>query len=369
MVLYIFLTLIVTSFLVYSFHPGFGSKNSKEKLAEFESLSNFENGKFKNLVEVNMSMSQGDKNFFSMLKDFYFGDRRLRSPQETLQSRPINNSLYENNLDDEFVVTWLGHSILLIKVGDKTIITDPVFSKRSSPFEFFGPKRFSYENNYDVSDLPRIDAVLISHDHYDHLDFRTIKDLKDRVEKFYVPLGVGAHLLGWGVETDKIEEFNWYEKGSLDDVGLVFTPARHFSGRNLTDRMKTLWGGWIIQRGDKKIYFGGDSSYFDEFKKIGAEFGPFDIAFVECGAYDKSWKDVHMLPEETVQTAIDLNAGVLMPTHNSKFDLALHPWREPLDRVLEEANKRNATLATPMAGEGFILNQNIPQERWWEELR
>ncbi len=368
MILYIFLTIGAAGFLVYYFNPAFGSRNNEGKLRELQKSNNFKDGKFQNLVETNMSMSRSDRNFFELLREFYFSDKLKRSPQEPLPNLSLDKEIYQKEEIDDFLVTWLGHSILLIKSGDKTIIVDPVFSKRSSPFEFLGPKRFPYEREYELTDLPKIDIVLISHDHYDHLDYKSIIELKDRVEKFYVPLGVGAHLLKWGVAENKITEFDWYEKSSFGELGFVFTPTRHFSGRGLNDRMATLWGGWIIQNNEKRIYLGADSAYFKEFKKIGEEFGPFEIAFIESGAYNKNWPDVHMFPEETVQTAIDLKAKILMPIHNSKFDLSLHPWKEPLERVSEEASRRELMLASPMIGESFFSNLEIPQKHWWVDL-
>ncbi len=368
MLLYIFLTLGIAGFLSYHFNPAFGSKNNAKKLREFEESKNFKEGKFYNLVAVDMSMSKREESLFETLRKFYFSDKKARRPQNPLPNLSLDKELYRQEGNDNFLITWLGHSTLLIKSGNKTIITDPVFSKRSSPFGFLGPKRFPYEKEYNIADLPKIDVVLISHDHYDHLDYQSIVDLKGKVEKFYVPFGIGVHLLKWGVAVDKITEFDWYEKSELGKLEFIFTPTRHFSGRGLTDRMKTLWGGWIIQNKDKKVYFGADSSYFGEFKKIGEEFGPFEIAFVESGAYNKSWPDVHMFPAETVQATLDLKAKVLMPIHNSKFDLSLHPWKEPLERVLKEANEKDVTLASPIMGEAFVSNSKIPQKRWWEKL-
>ena len=254
-----------------------------------------------------------------------------------------------------------------MKTSNVTIITDPVFH-RASPLSFLGPKPFDMTNIPRIDDLPeKIDVVLITHDHYDHLDYKTIKKIHPKVGKFFVPLGVKSHLIKWGVPQEKIEEIEWYENASYKNTDFTLTPTRHFSGRSLGNRDSTLWGGWIIKSETQNIYISGDGGYSSEFKKIGDKYGPFDIAFVENGAYNIGWKNTHMFPEESVAAAIDVNAKVAMPIHWGKFDLSTHHWLDPINRFTKEAQNKNLTIATPQIGQTFTLNPLIPQTRWWED--
>lgn len=311
---------------------------------------------------------EGENSMIAFAKLVY-GFMVARSPRGKLPCVKLNKQQYEQIHGHGVLMTWLGHSTVLIKTGNKIILADPIFSNRASFLSFLGPKKFDTRIEYTVEDLPPIDVVVISHDHYDHLDYDTVIRLKDAVGLFLVPLGVKAHLLRWGVAADKVAELGWYEERTVDDLRFVFTPTRHFSGRSITNRMSTLWGAWVIKNRERSIYFGGDSGYCDVFKKVGEKFGPFEIAFIECGAYNEKWSQVHLFPEQTVQVAIDLKASVLMPIHNSKFILSTHSWFEPLDRVLAASIRNNVVLTTPKIGENFSLNPHIPQNRWWKGLR
>jgi len=232
---------------------------------------------------------------------------------------------------------------------------------------FLGPSPFPFEHNYVLEDLPPIDYVLISHDHYDHLDMGTISYLKD--SKFYVPLGVKSHLLQWDVQGENIQEFDWYDEANItEQLDIAFTPAQHFSGRGVLNGDSTLWGSWVINHNNKSIYFSGDSGYSVDFLEIGNRYGPFDIAILESGQYNEAWKEIHMFPAEAIQAGIDLNASTILPIHNSKFELALHSWDEPLERVAEEGEKRNVSVAKPMIGETFVLGESIPNDPWWRNV-
>jgi L-ascorbate metabolism protein UlaG (beta-lactamase superfamily) len=246
------------------------------------------------------------------------------------------------------------------------IMTDPIFN-RASPLPIFG-KPFTFKYPIVIDDLPKVDVVVISHDHYDHLDSKAIKDLSKRVDHFFVPLGVKAHLERWGVDKNKISELDWHDSEDYKNIKFTLTPAQHFSGRGLTNRRSTLWGSWIISSNTLKAYFSGDGGYSETFKDLGDRYGPFDIAFLESGSYNADWSTTHMFPDEVVQANIDLKAKVLFPIHWCKFDLSIHPWDEPIIRVTHEAEKRNVNITTPMIGEIFDLI-NLPKTPWWKALR
>lgn len=262
----------------------------------------------------------------------------------------------------------LGHSSHLLKLRGKWWLIDPVFGERASPVSFAGPKRF-HPPPVALEALPPIEGLVLSHDHYDHLDTGTIAGLKDRVQRYFVPLGVGARLRKWGVPAERIEELDWWQQRQWGEVTLTAAPAQHFSGRGLFDRNTTLWASWALLSGGERIFFSGDSGYFAGFKEIGARLGPIDIALLENGAYDDGWPTVHLLPEETVQAFQDLGARTLYLVHNSTFDLAFHGWREPLERVAALAEQRGIALATPEIGEVLTLGKPRQNRRWWEGLR
>ena len=273
---------------------------------------------------------------------------------------------FHGNTLTEGKFVWLGHSTLLMNTAGLVVMTDPVFN-RASPVPIFG-KPFAYENPINIDDLPKVNAVIISHDHYDHLDSKAIKDLSKIVDRFFVPLGVKAHLERWGVDADRICELDWHDSEDYKDVEFTLTPAQHFSGRVPGKLNSTLWGSWVVSSEKVKVYFSGDGGYSETFRELGDRYGPFDIAFVEGGAYNADWSEVHMFPNETVQASIDLKANVLFPIHWSKFDLSIHPWDEPIIHITKEAGRRNVKITTPMIGEVFDLT-NLPKSSWWEALR
>ncbi|MFI5445589.1 MBL fold metallo-hydrolase [Polaromonas sp. UC242_47] len=265
-------------------------------------------------------------------------------------------------------IVRLGHSSHLLKLRGKYWLIDPVFSDRASPVQWVGPKRF-HPTPLPLTDLPPIEGLILSHDHYDHLDTATIESLRGKVQRYFVPLGVGARLRDMGVAPERIEEFDWWQKGKHGEVELTAAPAQHFSGRTLSDRNSTLWASWVIQSGPERIYYSGDSGYFPGFKQIGERLGGFDIALMENGAYDDYWPSVHMSPEETVQAFKDVRGKLLYLVHNSTFDLAFHTWRDPLDRVADLAGKQGIALATPEIGEVLTLGQPRKNVAWWKSLR
>ena len=258
----------------------------------------------------------------------------------------------------------LGHSTLLLKLAGEFWMTDPVFSERASPVQWAGPKRF-HAPPIAIAELPPIKGVILSHDHYDHLDRAAVLELAPKVEMFVAPLGVGDRLVAWGIPAAKVRQLDWWEQTSLAGVRLVATPAQHFSGRGLGDGDSTLWASWVILAGDLRLYFSGDTGYHADFATIGERFGPFDVTFMETGAYDAQWPDIHMQPEQTLQAHLDLRGRWLMPLHNGTFDLAMHAWHEPFDRIHALAHSRDVPLATPGMGERLSLVQPHAGQRWW----
>ena len=267
-------------------------------------------------------------------------------------------------------VTWLGHSTVLLEVDGRRFLTDPVWSRRASPSPIAGPRRF-FDVPLPLSELPRLDAVILSHDHYDHLDLRTIRRLAASGTQgraiFVTPLGVGAHLERWGVAPRRIVELDWWERTVVRGVTLVATPARHGSGRGLTDRDTTLWAGWAILGPRHRAYFSGDSGYAPTFAEIGRRFGPFDVTMIESGAYNAAWADFHMGPEQAVQAHRDLRGRVLMPIHWGTFVLAPHGWTEPAERVRAAAGQRGVTAVIPRPGQSFEPASPPALTRWWPD--
>ena len=261
----------------------------------------------------------------------------------------------------------LGHSTLLLKLAGEYWLTDPVFSERASPVQWAGPKRF-HAPPISIADLPPIKGVILSHDHYDHLDRAAIEALAPKVEMFLTPLGVGDRLVEWGVDATKVRQLDWWEQTAFAGLRFAAVPAQHFSGRGLGDGDRTLWASWVILAGDLRVFFSGDTGYHADFKTIGERFGPFDVTLLETGAYDAQWPDIHMQPEQTLQAHLDLRGQWLMPLHNGTFDLAMHAWHEPFDRIHALAQSQAVALATPGMGERLSLAQPHEGQRWWRDV-
>jgi len=347
--LIIIIVIIAVPIIFLRTAPQLGHKSLGESLEKIKKSPNYKSGIFLNPVRTLMDMPS-KKVFKEMAKK-----AENRIPQDKIETKPLNIEAYKTKNSNEAIITWLGHSTMLIKIDGITILTDPVFSKRASIISLFGPKKFLYTNEYSVSDLPPVDIVLISHDHYDHLDYKTIKELKN-VSEFYVPLGTKAHLVHWGIKEDKIKELDWWEEINYGDIKFAATPARHFSGRQLNDRFKTLWCGWVIKGKSHSLFFSGDSGYFDGFKQIGEKYGPFDFSMMENGQYSIYWPEIHMMPEESVTAAIDLKSKAAMPIHWGKFKLSIHEWNEPPRRFYVHAKKNNLKVVLPFIGQTFNLN-------------
>lgn len=258
----------------------------------------------------------------------------------------------------------LGHSTILLKLQGGFWLTDPVFSERASPVQWAGPKRFHLPP-IGIVELPPIKGVILSHDHYDHLDYAAIMALADKVEIFLTPLGVGDRLIEWGIPAGKVRQLDWWQSTEVDGLQFAATPAQHFSGRGLNDGNATLWASWVIVDDEKRIFFSGDTGYFDGFKRIGEQYGPFDLTLMETGAYNDNWPGVHMQPEETLQAHLDLRGRWLLPIHNGTFDLSMHAWFEPFDRIVALAAQHGVALTTPKMGEMVNLAEVHRGDRWW----
>ncbi|MGC4036324.1 MAG: MBL fold metallo-hydrolase [Chitinophagaceae bacterium] len=337
----------------------FGENPSGQRKLTIAQSPNFRNNSFEN-VSKTLLMAENSSMLKNILK--FLNKPKNTAPPSVLPS--VKTDLRTSSFKKPAII-WFGHSSYLVKIDDKNILIDPVLSGHASPFSF-GAKSFAGSDAYTVEDLPEIDLLILTHDHYDHLDNRTITKLKDKVKHIATSLGVSSHLLYWGFDESVITEFDWWQDKVLPGgIKLTAAPARHFSGRSFT-RNKTLWSSFILSIDGYRLYLGGDSGYDSHFKTIGEKFGPFDLAILECGQYNEQWPDIHMMPENTAQAALDLKAKWLLPVHWGKFSLSLHPWNEPIQRVLAKAKELNVNVTTPMIGEPVVLDESYPSEKWWE---
>jgi L-ascorbate metabolism protein UlaG (beta-lactamase superfamily) len=343
-------------------HPEFGGSHSKEDLARYQETGLYEESSFKNKIETNMDMDF--KTIVSVTKDFFGGIPRSE-PKEKIQVEYVDSLELEQPYEATRLM-WYGHSAFLLQMEGKNILLDPMLGESPTPVKFIGPKRYSEDLPISIQKLPKIDAIIISHDHYDHLDYPSIIALKDKTESFLVPMGVGAHFRAWGVPAEQIQEFTWWDEIKFKGLDLAFTPSRHFSGRGIMDRNTTLWGSWVIKGAQENIYFSGDGGYGPHFKEIGEKYGPFDFAMMECGQYDMRWKDIHMMPEETAQAAADVNTKLMMPIHWGGFTLGMHSWTDPIERVSAKARELGIPLIAPQIGQIFEPKASLKVEEWWK---
>jgi L-ascorbate metabolism protein UlaG (beta-lactamase superfamily) len=308
-----------------------------------------------------------DRPGFRMLTEFAFGGSAHREPDAPLPVVARTAADYRVPPASGLRATWLGHSTLLLEIDGRRVLVDPVWGPRASPFTFLGPARF-FAPPLPLAELPSVDVVVISHDHYDHLDLPTVKALVARGARWVVPLGVGAHLRAWGARPQDIEELDWWEATRVGDLTLTATPARHFSGRGLGDAGKTLWAGWAIAGPIHRVFYSGDTALHDQFAEIGRRLGPFDLTMIEAGAYDGMWVDVHLGPEQAVLAHRLVRGEVLLPVHWGLFDLALHGWTEPMERTLVAARAVGVRVATPRPGDMVEPAMLEAPVRWWPKV-
>ncbi len=360
----IIILVIITSVFLVNCSPQFGGKITKQQKLEYAKGDNYEDGKFVNPNDAKVNMSVG--NFYRMIKA-YIGPNPNTIPDVNIEVEKVDSLTLTTTTFSNLV--WFGHSTFLLQIDGMNVLIDPMFGEVPAPYPFLGNKRFSDELPIEIQKLPQVDAVILSHDHYDHLDYESIKKLKGKVKQFFVPLGVGSHLRKWGIEDSRIKELNWWDSIHLNTVEFVCTPAQHFSGRGLTNGGSTLWSSWVIKSDSTNIFFSGDSGYSTHFKAIGDKYGPFDMALMECGQYNELWSEIHMMPEETAQAAQDVKADKMIPIHWGAFKLALHDWRDPIRRVTERADELNVTVISPKIGEMVDVHAVEPKDvKWWNNV-
>jgi len=354
--------LLVIYLAAFLKRPQFGKVASGDRLERIKGSPNYRDGKFQNLNPTR-DLTEG-VSYFKVLKDVIFNKSATVRPPYVLPS--LKTDLL-NLSRDEDVLIWFGHSSYSLFIDKKRILVDPIFSGRSSPVKFT-TKSYKGSDVYQVEDIPEIDYLFISHDHWDHLDYETITKLRPKIGKVITGLGTGAHLEHWGYPPEMITELDWYQEQSLDPGFKVnATPARHFSGRALT-RNQVLWMSFVLTTPSMKIYLGGDSGYDAHFSEIGNLYGPIDLAILECGQYDKNWKYIHMMPDEIIRAVQDLKAKTLLPVHWAKFALAQHAWDEPISNVTDQCQKTNIPVLHPLIGEKVNLKSVKVYDKWWLKI-
>lgn len=364
--IYIIITIFILIVLAYYMITGmeaFGTEPKGKRLERMKQSRLYKDRQFHNLSHT-PSLAEG-YSMSKVLYDFFIAKKDpLLKP---LKSIPAIHTDLKTLSEEEDVFIWMGHSSYYIQTDGVSFLIDPVLSSYGSPFKFFN-KAFTGSDIFKPEDIPAIDYLVITHDHFDHLDYPTVKAIRERVGKVILPLGVGAHLEKWGYREDQLIEDEWGADSDLkNNIKITFTPARHFSGRKMK-RNNTLWTSYVLETPTKKIFLGGDSGYDSHFKMIGEKYGPFDYAIIENGQYNAAWKYIHALPEEVIQASIDVNARHIIPVHSSKFALALHAWNEPLKKISSLGKEKNLNILTPMIGEKVDLNTSENKfKAWWED--
>ncbi|QIE60879.1 hypothetical protein G5B37_05880 [Rasiella rasia] len=362
----IIIGVLVLSYLAFTnYYPSFGGDVSKPRQISYQNSKQFKDGKFTNVnprVPKEMNFSET----MSVVYSFFTAKVPNGRPKRDLDVSKVDSLAVANYKGDARLI-WYGHSAFLLQIDGKNLLLDPMLGKVAAPHPWLGSSRFNEKFPLEVEKLPQIDAVIFSHDHYDHLDHESVLKIKDKTKHFYVPLGVGVHLESWGVSSENITEMDWWQETQIDSLKLVCTPAQHFSGRKLNNGQSTLWSSWVIQSENENLYFSGDSGYAAHFTEIGQKYGPFNLALMECGQYNEKWADIHMMPEETALAGLDLRADKIMPIHWAGFKLALHEWTDPITRVKAKAKELQLEVITPQIGQEIKIKDSVSNyTEWWK---
>lgn len=341
----------------------FGELPSGERLERIKKSPNYKNGSFQN-QNYTPVVTEG-VSYYKVLKEFLFSSNKRRKPADAIPTQKINLHTLSRDTD---VLVWFGHSSYFLQISGKRFLVDPVLCGSASPVKYT-TRSFKGSDAYTPDDIPEIDYLLITHDHWDHLDYETLVKLKPKIKHIVTGLGNGSHLEHWGFNPLIINEGDWYDSFKLDlGFSITVTPARHFSGR-LFKRNQTLWASFVLKTPTISIFIGGDGGYDTHFAEIGKKYGPFDIAILECGQYDPSWKYIHLMPEEVVKVSNDLQAARFMPVHWAKFQLGNHNWDDPIIRVTKEASIQNKQIICPMIGEKVNMMDSLHFVNWWSNIR
>jgi L-ascorbate metabolism protein UlaG (beta-lactamase superfamily) len=360
-ILTILFILVVITFVILQLNT-FGAEPSGKRLERMKQSKLYKKGQFQNIHHT-PALAEG----YDMKKEmisFLFGKKNPKlTPKNSIPHIQTDIKSIDKSQN---VFIWLGHSSYYIQIDGVNFLIDPVFSKYGSPLPIFN-KAFEGADTYRPKDFPNLDYLVISHDHYDHLDYETVKELRTKVGKVILPLGVGAHFEKWNYQPEQLIEEEWYTNVNLkNNLKITFTPARHFSGRKFK-RNTTLWTSYILETSTKKLFLGGDSGYDIHFKEIGEKYGPFDFAILENGQYNDAWKYIHALPSDIPQIIDDLNVKHIIPVHAAKFALAKHAWDEPLEKIMENTKHQNSDILTPMIGEIVNLDKSeFNFKEWWK---
>ncbi|MBT8221507.1 MAG: MBL fold metallo-hydrolase [Bacteroidia bacterium] len=342
----------------------FGGKITSELLAYYQKSKYWNGTGFQNLEYIDQGAIA-----LKMPAIIYkqLTNKRGREPKFPLPVQPFDYAAFMKP-SSETKLIWYGHSAVLLRMNNMTILIDPMLGPDTTPIAPTTTKRFSKNTLDIIDDFPEIDLMLLTHDHYDHLDYTSIQKLKLKTKQYFVAMGVKRHLMSWGIAGDSITEFDWWKQEDFEGIEITFTPTRHFSGRGLRDRMKSFWGGWALKTSTENIWFSGDGGYGSHFKTIGERLGPFDFALMECGQYNDDWPTVHLFPNDSIQAARDARVQKVMPVHWAGFHLSYHhTWKEPAEDFVKAAIENELTYALPRLGQLFMPSSDLT-EKWWNDF-
>lgn len=334
---------------------------SDERMRLLEQSPYFEDGAFFN--EERQAASELGMAFF---REQFFGDQQ-REPEAAVPMVAIDPATLRVQPSPGLRAKWLGHASVLLEIDGYRVLTDPVLSQRASPFPFLGPAR-THAPPIALGDLTGVDAVVISHNHYDHLDEATVRHLAAQGTRFFVPLGVGQYLEDWGIPGEQVAEMQWWEQRKIGNLTITAMPNRHYSSRGLFDYKATHWSSWSIAGETHKAFYSGDTGYSKHFREIGERIGPFDLSIIKVGSYGpgQAWTDIHMTPEEAVQVHLDIDAERMLPVHWMTFNLAIHEWDEPIRRTLAAAAAQDVAVVAPKIGQVVEAGEPFANAEWWE---